>query len=77
MKERQARAILFSAIEGGHPFWAQEIFAQGAVKTIERLQSGGYDRIKFAALITAINVAAKSRGTKNLLLAAKKMRSRI
>jgi DNA protecting protein DprA len=61
MKERQARAILFSAIEGGHPFWAQEIFAQGAVKTIERLQSGGYDRIKFAALITAINATEADR----------------
>ena len=34
MKEREARAVLFSAVEGGHPFWAQEIFAQGALKSI-------------------------------------------
>ena len=55
MNEHQARAILFSAIEGGHPFWAQEIFSQGALKTIERLQAGSYDGIKFATLIAAIN----------------------
>ena len=55
MKEREARAVLFSAVEGGHPFWAQEIFAQGALKTIERLRAGSYDRIKFATLIAAIN----------------------
>lgn len=55
MNEHQARAILFSAVEGGHPFWAQEIFSQGALKTIERLQAGSYDGIKFATLIAAIN----------------------
>lgn len=55
MNERQARAVLFSAVEGGHPLWCAEIFSQGALKTIERLQSGSYDRIKFATLIAAIN----------------------
>ena len=55
MKEREARAVLFCAIEGGHSFWAQEIYSQGALKTIERLQAGSYDRIKFATLIAAIN----------------------
>jgi DNA processing protein len=54
MKEREARAILFSAIEGGHPFWSQEIFSQGALRTFERLLSGGYDVIKYSALITSI-----------------------
>ena len=54
MKEREARAILFSAIEGGHPLWAREIFSQGAVRTIERLLAGGYDVIKYSALIASI-----------------------
>ena len=54
MKEREARAILFSAVEGGHPFWSQEIFSHGALRTFERLLSGGYDVIKYSALITSI-----------------------
>ena len=54
MNEREARAVLFSAIEGGHPFWMSEIFSQGALKVIEKLQGGGYDRIKFNTLITKI-----------------------
>ncbi len=54
MNERAARAVLFSAIEGGHPFWSREIFSQGASRTIEKLLSGGYDRIKFEKLITSV-----------------------
>ncbi|MDO8645068.1 MAG: DNA-processing protein DprA [Candidatus Planktophila sp.] len=54
MKEREARAILFSAIEGGHSLWAREIFSQGAVRTLERLLSGSYDVIKYSALIASI-----------------------
>ena len=55
MNEREARAVLFSAIEGGHPFWMSEIFSQGALRVIEKLQGGGYDRIKFNTLITKIS----------------------
>ena len=58
MKEREARAILFSAIEGGHPFWSQEIFSQGALRTVERLLSGGYDVIKYSALIASIKATS-------------------
>jgi len=58
MKEREARAILFSAIEGGHPFWPQEIFSQGAVKTVERLLAGAYDVIKYSALIASIKATS-------------------
>ena len=50
MNEREARAVLFSAIEGGHPFWSQEIFTHGAAKVIIKLQDGGYDAIKFEKL---------------------------
>lgn len=55
MNEREARAVLFSAIEGGHPFWMSEIFSLGALKVIEKLQGGGYDQKKFNRLITKIS----------------------
>lgn len=58
MKEREARAILFSAIEGGHPFWSREIFSQGALRTVERLYEGGYDVIKYSALIASIKATS-------------------
>ena len=51
MNEREARAVLFSAIEGGHPFWSREISTYGAVKVITKLNDGGYDVIKFEKLI--------------------------
>ena len=55
MNEREARAVLFSAIEGGHPFWMSEIFSLGALKVIEKLQGGGYEQKKFNRLITKIS----------------------
>jgi len=54
MNEREARAVLFSAVEGGHPFWSQEIFTHDAVKVITKLQDGGYDAIKFEKLMHSI-----------------------
>ena len=54
MNEREARAILFSAVEGGHPFWAQEIFSLSALTVLTKLQSGSYDSIRFERLIKAI-----------------------
>lgn len=54
MNERQARALLFSAIEGGHSFWAAEIYGTSAVHVVSKLGNGGYDRIKYAALIAEI-----------------------
>ena len=54
MNERAARALLFSAIEGGHPFWSSEISSHGGLATIEKLQGGGYDGIKFHKLISTL-----------------------
>lgn len=54
MNEREARALLFNAIEGGHPFWSSEISSHGALVTIERLQGGGYDGIAFHKLISTL-----------------------
>jgi len=58
LNEREARAILFSAVEGGHPFWAQEIFSLSALTVLTKLQSGSYDSIKFERLIKAIAVTS-------------------
>ena len=55
MNELDARAILFNAIEGGHSFWAQEIYASSALKVYNRLIDGGYDTIKYGPLITEIS----------------------
>ena len=66
MKEREARAILFSAIEGGHPLWAQEIFSQGALRTFERLLAGGYDVIKYSALIASIKATSADQVCKEV-----------
>ncbi len=54
MNELLARAVLFSAIEAGHPFWSSEISTQGALVVYKRLLSGGYDSIKNEKLISAL-----------------------
>ena len=58
MNEREARAILFSAIEGGHPFWSSEIFSHSALTVINKLQTGCYDSIKFEKLIKAVRATS-------------------
>ena len=55
MNELEARALLFSAIEGGHSFWSREIYGTSALQTYEKLVSGGYDTIKYAQLLTDIS----------------------
>jgi DNA processing protein len=54
MNEQLARAILFSAIEAGHPFWSSEISTKGALVVHEGLVTGGYDPIKNEKLISAL-----------------------
>ena len=58
MNEREARAILFSAVEGGHPLWSREIFSHGALVTIEKLRTGRYDPIKFEKLIKTVETTS-------------------
>ena len=55
MNELEARALLFSTIEGGHSFWSREIYGTSALQTYEKLVSGGYDTIKYAQLLTDIS----------------------
>lgn len=56
MSELLARAALFSAIEGGHTFWSQEIYSQGALAVYEKLMNNGYDSIKFEKLIAELQL---------------------
>jgi DNA protecting protein DprA len=54
MNELDARAILFSAIEGGQAFWSSEISTKGALTVYEKLLRGGYDSIKYEKLISSL-----------------------
>jgi DNA protecting protein DprA len=54
MNELLARAVLFSAIEAGHPFWSSEISTKGALVVYEKLSSSGYDSIKNEKLISTL-----------------------
>ena len=56
MNELLARAALFSAIEGGHIFWSQEIYSQGALVVYEKLMNNGYDSLKYEKLIAELKL---------------------
>jgi len=57
MNELQARLALFSAIEGGHVFWSQEISINGAEYVYKKLQAAGYDSIKYGKVIERVRSA--------------------
>jgi DNA processing protein len=57
MNEVQARLVLFSAIEGGHIFWSQEISANGAEYVYQKLKASGYDSIKYGKVIERVRSA--------------------
>ena len=54
MNELDARAILFSVVEGGQAFWSSEISTKGALAVYEKLLRGGYDPIKYEKLISSL-----------------------
>ena len=58
MNEREARAVLFSAIEGGHSFWSQEIFAGSALTIYEKIRNGDYSAIKFDKLMSTLKTTS-------------------
>ena len=66
MNQLHARLALFSAIEGGHIFWSQEISANGAEYVFKKLVAGGYDAIKFAKTIDRLQVANASEIAKSI-----------
>ncbi len=57
MSDIQARLALFSAIEGGHIFWSQEISTNGAEYVYKKLKAAGYDSIKYAKAIERVRAA--------------------
>ena len=54
MNVLEARAILFSAIEGGTTFWTREIDSLGPIEVVERIRGGGYDPIRFEKIISKV-----------------------
>lgn len=56
----EARAILFSSIEGGSTFWVREIDEFGPVALVERIRAGCYDSIRFDKTIAKVNAASSS-----------------
>ena len=54
MKERAQRLALFSAIEGGTPFWTREIYERGAQSVYDRIMNKSYDPIKYASVIEKV-----------------------
>lgn len=51
MNVLEARAVLFSCLEGGSTFWTREIDAIGPLEVLAKLRVGGYDRIRFERTI--------------------------
>jgi len=49
MNPLQARAVLFSSIEGGSGYWSDEISAFGPEFVLEKLSAGGYPEDKYSA----------------------------
>jgi len=60
MNDLEARAILFSCIEGGSTFWAREIDAHGPIDLAARIRAGGYDPIRFDRTIAKVNATSPS-----------------
>lgn len=56
----EARAILFSCIEGGSAFWTREIDVHGPIDLLERLRAGEYDPIRFEKTMAKAKVARAS-----------------
>lgn len=66
MKEQQARLALFSAIEGGHIFWSQEITNYGPTHVYKKLIEGGYDGVKFGKTIDRLRAVNVDEIVKNI-----------
>lgn len=60
MNVLEARAILFSSIEGGSTFWTREIDAHGPIDVLGKLQAGAYDPIRFEKTIAKVLAADPS-----------------
>lgn len=70
MEILEARAILFSAIEGGSSFWSREIDECGPVDLVARIRAGRYDPIRFERTIAKVNAAVASEILKEITASA-------
>lgn len=61
MNVEDARAILFSSIEGGSTFWCREIDEHGPLDTLRRLRADVYDPIRFAKTIAKVRTTNASQ----------------
>lgn len=50
----EARAILFSSIEGGSTFWTREIEDHGPIEVVRKLRARAYDPIRFEKIIAKV-----------------------
>ena len=66
MSELLARARLFSAIEGGSVFWANEVLTNSASYVLERALAGGYDPIKYARTIEKLRSTSGDQVLENI-----------
>jgi DNA processing protein len=60
MNVLEARAVLFSCLEGGAEYWTREIDAHGPVEVVEKLRGGGYDMIRFETTISRVQATDPS-----------------
>lgn len=56
----EARATLFSCLEGGAEFWTREIKRDGALDVLGRIRNSGYDPIKFEKTISRVRATDPS-----------------
>lgn len=54
MNAIDARAILFSSIEGGSTFWTREIDSLGPIDVVAKLRARAYDPIRFEKTIAKV-----------------------
>ena len=60
MNDLEARAVLFSSIEGGSTFWSREIDIYGPCEVIEKLRARAYEPIRYEKMIAKVAAADPS-----------------
>jgi DNA processing protein len=60
MNVLEARAVLFSCLEGGAEYWTREIDVHCPVEVVEKLRGGGYDMIRFETTISRVQATDPS-----------------
>lgn len=69
MNVLEARAVLFSCLEGGGEFWTREIEAHGPREVLEKILKGGYDAIRFEKTISRVRTTDPASVLSSIALA--------